>query len=45
MKIKTKSVKITLTWWQLALIIATAIVSIKSPELIASILEKYINSL
>jgi hypothetical protein len=44
MKIEIKSMKITLKWWQFLLILATVVVSIWHPELIAKILEKYINS-
>ena len=39
MKIEIQSVKLTLKWWQLALIIAVVILSIKAPELVVKLLQ------
>jgi hypothetical protein len=39
MKIEIQSVKITIKWWQLALIIAVIILSIKAPELVIKLLQ------
>jgi hypothetical protein len=39
MKIEIQSVKLTLKWWQLALIIAVIILSIKAPELVVKLLQ------
>jgi hypothetical protein len=39
MKIEIQSVKLTLKWWQLALIIAIIILSIKAPELVIKLFQ------
>jgi hypothetical protein len=44
MKIEIQSVKITIKWWQLALIIAVVILSFKAPEVITKLLQAYFSS-
>lgn len=40
MRIKIKSIKICIEWWQLAVIIVLAILAISVPELVVALLEK-----
>ncbi len=44
MKIEVESIKITLKWWQLALIIAIVILSFKAPELVVKLFQLYFSS-
>jgi hypothetical protein len=44
MKIEIESVKITLKWWQLAIIVAVIILSFKAPELVVKLFELYFSS-
>lgn len=44
MKIEIRSIKITFKWWQLALLIAVIILTIKAPELVAKLFQMYFSS-
>ena len=44
MKIEIQSIKITIKWWQLAMVIAVAILCFKAPEVITKLLQIYFSS-
>lgn len=44
MKIEIQSVKVTIKWWQLALIIVMIILGFKAPELLIKLLQIYFSS-
>jgi hypothetical protein len=44
MKIEIQSIKVTIKWWQLALIIVTIILGFKAPELLINLLQIYFSS-
>jgi hypothetical protein len=44
MKIKIRSIKVKIKWWQLALLIAAIIISFKAPEVIHKILSLHFSS-
>jgi Na+/citrate or Na+/malate symporter len=44
MKIEIQSIKVTVKWWQVALIIAVVVLSVKAPELVGKLLQMYFRS-
>jgi len=44
MKIEIQSIKVTIKWWQVALIIVIIILSLKAPELVLRLLQLYFKS-
>jgi hypothetical protein len=44
MKIEIQSIKITIKWWQLALIVVAIILAFKVPELVVKLFQVYFSS-